>query len=333
MYKKFLILIFVIFVFTSCSSKKFFEPQATQGYYQANKQYLPAKISTFSKNFASLENGQFLSKYGLSKIKLPKGYFLLNKQKNTIIAASSKKKVYINIKGKISYLNMDTNVIAATINKNLLALVFSNNSVGLFDLVKKTYIFKDYQKPSLANDTRVVNPKFMSGLTLFPSLDGRILIVDNKKHKITRNILVDLDDSKFNNIIFFKILKDRLIIASDNRLISTGAKFDKTLTYRLRNIILDGGFIYLSTIDGRIIKLDKNLKILSMQKFKYAKFYNLFFNKKSIFALESQGYLIKLTKNLKKYKVYKIDFNKDEKTFFFQKNLANGNIFYNFKGK
>jgi len=331
MYKKFLVLFFVIFTFSACSSKKFFEPQATQGNYQANKQYLPAKITNFSKNFASLANGQFLSKSGISKTKLPKGYFLLNKENHTIIAASLTKKLYVKINKQVTYLSMDTNAVAASIHKNLLALVFSNNSLALFDLRTKSYIFKEYQKPSLANDTRIVNPKFMSGLTLFPSLDGRILIVDNRTHKITRSIVVDLDDSKFNNIIFFKILKNRLIIASDNKLISTGAGFNKTLSYRLRNIILDDGFIYLSTIDGRIIKLNKDLKVIFSQKFKYAKFHSLFFNKKNIFALESQGYLIKLTKNLKRYKVYKISFDKNEKTFFFQKKLANGDIYYNFK--
>ena len=48
------------------------------------------------------------------------------------------------------------------------------------DMSTNKTLFKEYLTISLANDTRITNPYFMNGLILFPTLNGRVLIVFNK---------------------------------------------------------------------------------------------------------------------------------------------------------
>ena len=58
-----------------------------------------------------------------------------------------------------------------------LALVYSNNTIELQDMATSKTLFKEYLPLSLANDTRITNPYFMGNLVLFPTLNGKVIIV------------------------------------------------------------------------------------------------------------------------------------------------------------
>ena len=66
----------------------------------------------------------------------------------------------------------------------------------------KKIVFKEYYKESIANDIRITNPLFMNNLILFPTLDGKVIVVSKEDKKAVKTIVVD-PDSTFNNIIFF----------------------------------------------------------------------------------------------------------------------------------
>lgn len=153
----------------------------------------------------------------------------------------------------------------------------------------------------------------MNGLILFPTLNGRVLIVSTTNYEVIKNITVD-PDSRFNNIISLNVIEDlqTLIIASPNKIVSISPKETIVKDYTLRDIIVVKDRIYIATVDGQIIKLNPSLEQLAKKKYKYAKFHAIAFTN-SIYAVESQGYLINIAEDFSKDTVYKFSFNNEKR--------------------
>lgn len=305
--KYFLTLIVSMLIFTGCSSKKFFEPEDTAGGYDTNRASLEEKITSFNKTGATLDNGQIITKRGVSKFKLPEGFEFINMSGDTVISTNYQDTILLDKEE----LKFDTGVVAASLNNGLLALVFLDNSIAIYDMKTKKNILKEYYSKSLQNDTRIANPYFMSSLILFPTLDGKVVVVSKDSKKVIRNVVVDAD-GQFNNIIFLDVVDDTLIAASNNKVVSVGAGTLSVKEYQIRNIISKDKNIYISTVDGQIIKTDISLNILNRKKYQYAKFYALAYGT-SLYALESQGFLINIDDDFKTDKIYDFSFNNEEK--------------------
>ena len=56
-------------------------------------------------------------------------------------------------------------------------MFYSNNTIELIDMSNNKTLFKEYSTYLLANDTRITNPYFMGNLILFPTLNGKVIIV------------------------------------------------------------------------------------------------------------------------------------------------------------
>ncbi len=78
----------------------------------------------------------------------------------------------------------------------------------LIDVNTDKTLFKEYLPLSLANDTRISNPLFMGNLILFPSLNGKVLILSSATNEVVRNISVETD-SEFKNIISLEVEKKK----------------------------------------------------------------------------------------------------------------------------
>ena len=89
----------------------------------------------------------------------------------------------------------------------------------IFDSVTSKTLFKEYLPLSLANDTRVTNLYFMGNLILFPTLNGKVIIVSLLNNESVKNISVD-PDNEFNNIISLNVIESTqtLIVASPNKM-------------------------------------------------------------------------------------------------------------------
>jgi hypothetical protein len=73
----------------------------------------------------------------------------------------------------------------------------------------------------------------------------------------------------------------------------------------IKHIIDDGRYIYLFTVDGRIIKFGKGLKKLKSVKLKFAEFYAPTLCEGKIYTIEKGGgYLIEIDPDTLSYKVY-----------------------------
>ncbi|HJE03352.1 Plasminogen-binding protein PgbB [Aliarcobacter thereius] len=305
-----LYLVLFIFLISGCSGKKYYEPTDVEGEFEVSKKSMKSYIKSMNKIGGTLENGVFVSELGLSEMNLAKDFNFINlSDDKKIIATNNLDKILIdNIE-----INTENPVIAASLVGDRLAVIYSNNSVELFDINSNKTLFKEYFSLSLANDVRVTNPVFMGSLVLFPTLDGRLIIVSLVSNEIVRNIAVD-PDNEFKNIIALGLLNndETLIVASSNKILSISPRDTISKEYNIRDIIFKEDKIYLANIEGEIIKMNSSLDEESSIKLKYAKILALAYSE-SLYALESQGFLINLDKNLDSEKVYKFYFDNEKR--------------------
>ncbi|MEA1914653.1 MAG: hypothetical protein U9N30_04975 [Campylobacterota bacterium] len=306
-------------LFQGCSSKKHFEPEDTVGTLGNQKHALLYDIKSFNKYSATLQDGSYISSNGVSKIALPEGFSFLNESSSgEALAANTNNQLLIGSKAQI--LEMDNNVVAASKKGNMLAVVYIDNSIALYDTSSNKIRYKEYLTPALSNDTKIANPVFMSNIILIPTLDGQIKVVDIKKGKLIRNIVVDTKKD-FKNITFLNIIGEKMIAATKHKLISVGSSNLGIEDYDIRDVIVANDYIYIATIDGHLIKLDSNLNEIAKRKFTFAKFYALIYTD-ALYAVESQGYVVKVSADFETQEIY--DFSIDEE----DKVLAIGNKLY-----
>jgi len=317
--KYLLISLSAIFLFTACSGKKYFEPEDVSSNIELNKESMSSSIQSMNKIGATLENKQIITDKGISSFELPENFEFLNVSADgKIIATNYTNKILIGSEERV----VKDVVVAASLKDNKLALVYSNNTIELIDIKTNKTLFKEYLPISLANDTRITNPYFMGGLILFPTLNGKVIIVSSTTNESVKNISVD-PDSEFNNIISLNVIESTqtLIVASPNKVVSISPKEIIAKSYEVRDIIVKNNDVYLATIDGQIIKLTPSLVEVAKKKYKYAKIHALAFSD-SLYAVESQGYLINLNQDFTDDKIYDFSFDNEERM------IAIGNKIY-----
>jgi len=305
--KTLLLTLSALLVLSGCAGKQYFEPEDTED-FNGKISSIDSEIQTFNRSGATLENGYYLSNDGLSKTSLPEGFEFINYSNNTLIATNNKDKILLNDE----IIEINDVVVAASIENDNLALVFSNNTIAIYNTIEKKIIFKEYYQESIANDIRITNPLFMNNLILFPTLDGKVIVVSKNENKSVKTIVVD-PDSTFNNIIYLNVVQDTLIAATNNKVIAVGTGNLNVQDYEIREIITSDSHIYIATIDGQLIKLDLNLNEIASKKYKFAKFYALAFSN-ALYALESQGYLIKVEEDFVHDIIYDFSFSSSAKT-------------------
>ena len=305
----FLISLSAIFLFTACSGKKYFEPEDVSSNIELNKESMSSSITSMNKIGATLDNKKVITAQGISSFELPENFDFLNVSADVkIIATNYINKILIGSEERIV-----KDVVVASLKDNKLALVYSNNTIELIDIKTNKTLFKEYLPISLANDTRITNPYFMGNLILFPTLNGKVIIVSSQTNESIRNISVD-PDSQFNNIISLNVIESTqtLIVASPNKIVSISPKEILSKDYEIRDIIVNKENIYLATIDGQIIKLTANLDQVAKKKYKYAKIHALAFTD-SLYAIESQGYLINIKDDFAEDTIYNFGFDNEER--------------------
>jgi len=306
---KIYLLVAFIFLFTACSNKQYFEPKDTKS-MDMNITDTPAYIKSITSSGATLDDNRYLDKFGISKAKLKNGYLFVNNSNGDIISSNKKGELYIN---NNLHFQFKSNVIAASLNGSLLAIVFANNTIAVYDTKNKLFKLKKYLKVSHLNDTRIAMPLFLKSIILFPTLDGKVLIVNKNTYEVSKTINVD-PNSQVNNIILLHAIDNYLIIASSNKILSLGDGKSYHKEFFIQSYALSDKYIYIATLDGKILKLDTDLTIKAQHKFRFAKFQAIAVDK-SILAIESQGYIVKSDLNLTKIQIDKIPFEDDEKTF------------------
>jgi hypothetical protein len=312
--KSLFLLIFALFLFQGCSSKQYYNPKESS-IFGVDKTIIttPSYIASLNANGATTKDNRIINNFGISEFKLLEGFEYINNTDKGILSANKKGDIFISDTN--TTINFRTNVIAATLQDNLLAVVFSDNSYGVYDINENKFKMKEYLEASFINDTRIAMPVILNKIILFPTLDGKIVIVEKESFRISRTLLID-SQNDIKNIILLKAIGDTLITASGNKIVSLNKGKYTTKEVIIQNYSIDDEYIYLALLDGTVAKLDFDLNIVASKKFKFAKFHAIALDKeKNIFLIESQGYIMKLTNDFKEEKVYNLPFYDDEKVY------------------
>jgi len=296
MKKYYLSLVALLFI-TGCSTREYYEPKKD---VLANQEIsldkeLPSDIKFFTRDDATLENGKVIP----DNIKLPKGFVSLSK--------GLAKKGYILLVGN-KQIKFDKLIVQATKKDNLIAVVFSDNSMKVFDLNQNKAVLSNNFGDSLALRKFVAAPLFYKDLLIVPTLNGKLEIFNLKTKKLVREITVSKKDY-FSNVIFLAVRHDTLIAASRDNIISIAPGVFAQKEYNIRHILASKYNVYVFTLEGDIKKLNLELKEVASKSLKFANIVAPTFVGKNIYFVEygDGTYLIRMNRNLKNLKVYELN--------------------------
>jgi len=308
-------------LFSGCSTKEVYEPLKVDADWEKYEDSKHTIIDT-SSNVALLEDRTVLSKSGTFDITIAPQDRLISQSEGWIISASIEgvlSMVSENDKNITKTFNLKKTIAGASVFENMLAVLFADNEIALYDMNTKQPLFKEQGGKAIALDSRIANPYFIPGIVLFPTLDGKVIFVNTDLKKRLRTVIASSEEN-FNNVISLHQFDNKIIAATGYTILSM-AKKEVRVKYELRNIIYDNKSIYIGTKQGEILSLDSNLNVNSKIKFPFAHFYAMLCDEKNLYILEKEGYMIVVDKKSFDYKVYEIDFDDSfiftaDKTFY-----------------
>ena len=309
---KYLLSSFFLFVliFSGCSTKEVFEPKNVAGDWDALES-IDAEIVDKTADVAQLDNAKVLAGNDELNVTIEPEFRVVGKSADYILSTDIDGKLRLhNIKnGTTKELDLKKTIAAASTDGDVVAVVFANGKMALYKLSTKELLLKLEGATSIALDARIVNPYFMNDLILFLTLDGKIVIVNKNLKKRLRTIIVSAAEY-FNNVIYFDILQNRLIVATGTKILSFGTS-QKRAELEARSIAHDGKNLYVATKQGDIVELSPDLDTKKTVHFPFAHFLALKVYDDNVYALEKEGYLIKLSKDLLTYNIYEVDISGD----------------------
>lgn len=322
MKKVYLLLVAFVFVISGCNSKKYFEPQDIVGSIYPSGT-ISSSIKYTKRDGATLENGDVLVSDGVHHLNLEDGYFYVSNSEDYIFVTNAYGVLSIYDKKSnklVKSINFHTKVLSANNDGDILSVVTMDNTAIIYDLSKNLQLLFHKEKVTNSLDTRVANPYFFKDLLLIPMLNGRIIVVDKYDAKVLKNINVDTSKD-FANIIFFKIIDDTLVAATQNKIISMGSIDMNEKKMEIKDALFFENQIYILGKDGVISLLNDKLEVVKSSKFPFAVFIGTMYGT-YIYALEKNGYVVAIDKHLITANVYNFGAIEDSKV------VATGNKIY-----
>jgi outer membrane protein assembly factor BamB len=296
-----------VLLFSGCSSKQYFEPEQTYEVSGAESSY-GGVIVDKSRDGATLEDGHYIGKSGISEITLGEGYRFLSESDRYVLAGNSdgKLKLINKTTGKTAKtIDLHVPIVAASVRNGLIAYVLNNNVFGLYRIKDGKKIIENRSERTFAIDTRAANPLFVDSLVVMPMLDGKLIIFDVNDPENAKVVYLS-SEKVFNNIVYLSRTGDTLVAATPKKLLTLGGNGEFEYRANIAEVAIYGNHIYLFTKEGEIIKFNVLLDTLAMKKFKFAQFSAATVLKGKVYALDKQGSLIVLNSDLTKYKIYDI---------------------------
>ncbi len=309
-----------------CGSKFYFNPPKDEVKGRVSyTRSINSPIVFITRNGATLKNRRFITKNGeIPEVFLPKNARYLNESEEYYLATNNFKELILIHKEtkETRSLPFDFNPVSASMRDNLIALVFDNNTLSIFDIQTNKSLYKLENPPAPTNDTLIASPYFLGDIIILPTLDGKLAIVDKINMKMVRNIVVN-GDKYFNNVIFLEAIDNRMVAATPKRVISVSPSVINTFEANIKDILFVGDRIFLFTSEGEVILTDRDLNETKRIKFPFAHFTGANHGQK-ISILETRGYMINIADDLSEHEIIKIP-GKIKKPVF----SANRKIFVN----
>lgn len=292
--------------FAGCSSKKVFDPEDTGDSWDKYES-IGEDIIDITSTGALLDNKKVLGKDSKINVEIEEGYRLIANSDGWIISAKIDGKVKlqsIEDSNKNEVLELKKTIASASINEDMLAVLFADNEMGLYSIASKEFLMKEKVGESLAIDSRIASPYFIGGVVIFPTLDGKIVILNPKTKKRLRTTIVSSEDT-FNNILYFNVVDQKVIAATAHKILSLDKK-ESRAKYEIRNIAYDGKNIFVATKQGEIVSLTANLELNAKLKFPFAHFLGLIAKDDKLYILEKEGYMIVAPTDLSSYSIHSV---------------------------
>jgi hypothetical protein len=308
-------------LFSACSSKKVFEPENTSSSWD-KYQSIGENIIDITSTAALLENRKVLAGDKTIDIEIPENYRLIGSSDGWIISATingNLKLQSVNDSAKVIEFEVQKTVASASIQGDLLAVVFADNELGLYTLSNKELLLKEKVGESLAIDSRIATPYFVGGVVVYPTLDGKLVIINPEAKKRLRTTILSSEEF-FNNVIYFNLVDQKIIAATAHKVL-TMAQEENRAAYEIRNMISNNDGLYIATKQGEVIALTPSLQLRSKLKFPFAHFLGMIAKEDKLYILEKEGYLIVAPKDLSSYTIHPVDLDEgfvyvSEKGFF-----------------
>ena len=320
MYKKLLLASTVAaLTLSGCGSRQYYSPEQTHSASSAN---MGDSIVHYSRDGATLASGNVLTKNQMVKLKLEKGFHFINNAKNVAITADSQGNCNIvSAKGTVASAKFPKALVAGTIIGKYLVYVLQDNHFGVYNFETKSVAYNNKSEKAYAIDTRIANPLHIDNLAVIPTLDGKLVILDLSTLKVSKEMYVSTEKS-LNNVIFLGRLKNTLIAATPNKVLSISNKGKKELDKAVSEVLIDKDAVFVFAKDGKILQVNDELAINSEKKFKFAHFSVATVYDDKVYALDKQGYLVVSNKSFSKHKVYNVS---EVEGYAF---VSNGKIYY-----
>ncbi|TQR61137.1 hypothetical protein [Campylobacter troglodytis] len=316
-----------LLLFAGCGTKRqYFEPERIEGKLSYDKK-LKAGIIDTNLNYARLKNRQVLDGLGvIENFSLPKGWMLLRHEADEFVIADREGNLRIldTQNEELYSYKFDAAVLSVALSGDDLALVLADNTIILANR-SLGIKFSQTLAAAPAQDSRVASPHFFESIIVYPSLDGKLLIVNRQSQRIIKDVLVSSEEF-FNNIIYLDVIEDTMIAATSKKIVVVNPTETFSLNEDLRTVILADNFIFIFAKNGNIIKTNLNLNKLTERKFKFAIYNDSTVYDGNLYVFEKTGYLIKSDLNLEKIQVFRLKGAVNEKSF-----MQEGKFYYSNK--
>ncbi|GAA7092977.1 plasminogen-binding protein PgbB [Helicobacter pylori] len=233
-----------------------------------------------------------------------------------------------NASQKSIIIPLETFALSASVKGNLLAVVLADNSANLYDITSQKLLFSEKGSPITTINSLMAMPIFMDTVVVFPMLDGRLLVVDYVHGNPTpiRNIVIS-SDKFFNNITYLIVDGNNMIASTGKRILSVVSGQEFNYDGDIVDLLYDKGTLYVLTLDGQILQMDKSLRELNSVKLPFASLNTIVLNHNKLYSLEKRGYVIEVDLNdFNSYNVYKTPTIGSFK--FFSSNRLDKGVFY-----
>ncbi|MFQ6342414.1 hypothetical protein [Campylobacter sp. VTCC 70190] len=323
--KKTLLTLFCVIFLCACGTKRqYFEPKQNDGDLSYNDS-LKSKIVDWNLVSAKLSNNTAILKNDLilAEFKLPKNYMLLAYQDGEYFTADNdgNLKIFDGSYNEIYSFQFDASVVGVASNGDDLALVLANNTIVLANR-SLGIKFSQTLTSAPAQDSRTTNPIFLDNIIVYPTLDGKILILSRNTLQIIKDVVVSAENF-FNNVIYLNVIADKLIAATAKKIIVVSPARTLYLDADIKDVALSDDGIFILEKDGTIIKTDYNLRKIAEKKFEFAIFIKSSIYNDSLYIFEKTGYLIKINLNLDHTQIFKLSQATDKISF-----MGNGKFYY-----
>ncbi|HEG8214395.1 TPA: hypothetical protein SF022_001721, partial [Campylobacter jejuni] len=218
--KKIFLTLFCLIFLCACGTKRqYFEPEQTNGDLSHNGN-LKSKIVDWNLVSAKLSNNTAILKNNISidKFKLPKNYILIAYQDGEYFTAddNGNLKIFDNSYNEIYNFQFDASVVGVASNGDDLALVLANNTIVLANR-SLGIKFSQTLTSAPAQDSRTANPIFLDNIIVYPTLDGKILILSRNNLQVIKDVVISAENF-FNNVIHLSVIGDKLIAVTAKKI-------------------------------------------------------------------------------------------------------------------